>query len=79
MWLYMMLADIKSEHGGVFTIEYLIPNACPPWVPVGHQGAGCRLVCHLHLEVLSISGGEFSLAKRGCQLRQPHNLCAMLS
>jgi hypothetical protein len=39
----MMLADIKSEHGGVFTIEYLIPVVdAPDGVSVSQGGTGIR-------------------------------------
>ena len=60
----------------------------------GSRGAGGRESSHLYLAVVrttlskpvssegcffdSMKGGESNLAKRGCQLRQPHNLYVML-
>ena len=38
-WLYMMLTNIKSEHGGAFQLisESLMPVT--PRAPTGHQGS----------------------------------------
>ena len=52
----MMLANIKSEHGGVITFQYLIPVVYTPHgVPVsqgcrsGSGGTESRDSCQLHL------------------------------
>ena len=59
----------------VSTIEYLIPVVfTPDWVLFG-RGAGT----HANLSSKPIYQQiQFRLTKRGCQLRQPHGLCAML-
>lgn len=67
---YMRLADIESENWeNTYSLKFI-----PLGYRSGSEGAACRPACYLHLVVLSISGAEFRRAKRGCQLRKPHNL-----
>ena len=59
---------------GVFTLNSVSLMPVPQGYWSGTRGARCGYPCHLHLVVLSISGAEFRLAERGCQLRHPLNL-----